>query len=464
MFNGKGRYLQRPLLFVLAVVWGVFTPAHAFARTTRVVLLHFSDYHSHAQPFFSEGREAQGGIARAIGYLKREKRDGALVFSGGDMINKGSPAWSDKYRCAEWPWFDGVIDAMALGNHEPDYGSAAMQECLGSIHFPVLSANTDGFRASRVFIVKGIRLGVFAIAGSDFKSLVKEPALHFGDATAAARNAVRDLRETQHADVVVMIGHEHLNDDFALARAVPGIDIIFGSHSHLKRELMLIEGTSTWLISPFQYLAYISRVELVFQGHKLAHVNGHLIPVDTRMPVDKAIASKVAIMQRDLERDPQYAPLFESVGTLAKPISVDELAARSVEIMRDAAHTDVALSTASSFRQALGRGPVTLEALRAALPYDNEILVYEMRGDVIEKLLAYGDSLKGGDSYAIVAGSSSIDREKMYRVATTDYLAKVAVGYRDFFAGPTPEAKGLHVRDEVRKRLAAGQLPAVPRL
>jgi 5'-nucleotidase/UDP-sugar diphosphatase len=327
--RGKGRFLRRPLLFVLFFICGAaFTPAQGFARTARVILLHFSDYHSHALPFYSEGREEQGGIARAIGYLRREKQHGALVFSGGDMINKGSPAWSDKYRCAEWPWFDGVVDAMALGNHEPDYGMAAMQSCLASIHFPVLSANTEGFRASQVFVVKGIRVGVFAIAGSDFKTLVKEPALHFDDPLAAARNAVRDLRETQHADVVVMIGHEHLDDDFALARAVPGIDIIFGTHSHLKRELMLIEGTSTWFISPFQYLAYISRVELVFQGHKIASINGHLVPVDARMPADKAIASRVETMQRDLEHDPQYAPLFETIGTLAKPISVDELAKR----------------------------------------------------------------------------------------------------------------------------------------
>ena len=96
--------------------------------------------------------------------------------------------------------------------------------------------------------------------------------LHFGDPVAAARDAVRDLREKQHADVVVMIGHEHLDDDFALARAVPGIDLIFGSHSHLKRELTRIDGTTTWFISPFQYLTYISRVVLTFDGHKLTGV------------------------------------------------------------------------------------------------------------------------------------------------------------------------------------------------
>lgn len=446
----KGRSPRRPLFFLLLFFCGV-----AYARTTSVTLLHFSDYHSHALPFYSEGREEQGGIARAVAYLRHEKQRGALVFSGGDMVNKGSPAWSDQYRCAEWPWFNGIIDAMALGNHDPDYGIAELQKCQAAVRYPLLSANTNGFKGSRVFVVKGIRVGVFAIAGSDFKTLVKEPALHFGDPIAAARDAVHELRENQHVDVVVMIGHEQLDDDFALARAVPGIDVIFGTHSHLKRELTRIDGTRTWFISPFQYLTYISRVVLTFDGHKLTSVTGRLVPVDARMTSDKTIARRVAAMERNLERDPQYAALFARIGTLSAPLSVDALAQRTVDIMRDAAHADVALSTASSFRQALPRGIVTLEALRAALPYDNEILVYPLRGDVVEKLLAYGNSRQGSDSFAIVSAPKAIDPVRTYRVATTDYLAKSAPGYRDFFAGVAAATPGLHVRDEVRKRIAS---------
>jgi 5'-nucleotidase len=432
----------------------VFVSAAAQAKTTHVTLLHFSDYHSHALPFYSEGRESQGGIARAIGYLRAQKKQGALVFSGGDMVNKGSPAWSDKYKCAEWPWFNGIIDAMAFGNHDPDYGVGELEGCLQSIRYPVLSANANGFKGTRVFVVHGIRVGVFAVAGSDFKSLVKEPLFHFGDPVPAARESVKDLRENQHADVVVMIGHEHLDDDFALARAVPGIDLIFGTHSHLKRALTRIDGTSTWFISPFQYLTYISRVVLTFDGHKLTDVKGSLIPVDARMPVDKTIARRVAAMQHDLEHDPQYAPFFAKIGTLDAPLSVDALAQRTVEIMRDATLSDVALSTASSFRQALPRGVITLEALRAAMPYDNEILVYSLPGEAVEKLLAYGASRQGSDSFAIVARPRAIDLKRTYRVATTDYLARNAPGYRDFFAGLTPETRGLHVRDEVRKTLS----------
>ena len=63
------------------------------AQHTTVTLLHFSDYHSHAVPFYSEGQAHSAGIARAIAYLKPLAKDSnALIFSGGDTMNRGAPA------------------------------------------------------------------------------------------------------------------------------------------------------------------------------------------------------------------------------------------------------------------------------------------------------------------------------------------------------------------------------------
>jgi 5'-nucleotidase / UDP-sugar diphosphatase len=371
---------------------------------TTVTLFHFSDYHSHALPFYTEEGE-RGGVARAIGFLKQEKGRGALVFSGGDSMNKGAPAWSDEYQCAEWEWWNGVLDAMAFGNHDADYGFEALESCRGTTRYPILSANTSGFRPYRVFVCDGIRIGVFAVAGRDFPSLVKVPELQFSDPVEAARKAVAELRE--HADVIVMIGHQHAEDDYALARNVPGIDLIFGSHSHLKRELTRIPGTDTMFISPGQYLTYISWVEMYFAEGKLGAIDGALLPVDSRMRPDRAVAARVAMMQQQLER--RHPELFASIGTLDAPLSVEALARRALQVMRDAAKTNVALSTTSSFRRPLAAGTLTMEALRAAMPYDNEIVVCTMTP---EQLQRYAPE-------SFVSG----ELQEAGRVATTDYLA-----------------------------------------
>jgi 5'-nucleotidase len=422
------------------------------SAATTVTLLHFSDYHSHALPFYSEGGERQGGIAAAAGYLKRHKRDGAIVFNGGDMMNKGAPAWSDRYQCAEWAWLNGIVDAMAFGNHDVDYGFDAFRRCRETVTYPILASNVDGFDSFRVFDVRGVRIGVFAVCGADFPSLVKVPEIRFRDRTGAARETVRRLRKEERADAVVLIGHAHAQEDYALARDVPGIDLIFGTHSHLKQQMTRIPGTQTWFISPFQYLTYISRAELTFDENRtLKEVRGELVRIDPSRPVDDELARRVAGMQEALERDPRYRHLFEPFATLKNPMSVDEVADLAVEIMRDAADASVALSTISSFRQALPPGPIDLEALRAALPYDNEIVTAAMAGDEVIRLLAYGASRKGSDAFAVVRANALIDPRKTYRVATTDYLAGSA-GYRDYFA--SVKRTGLRVREEVRNHLA----------
>lgn len=421
-----------------------------------MTLLHFSDYHSHALPFYTEAG-VRGGIARAIGFLQREKRAGALVFSGGDMINRGAPAWSDRYGCAEWPWLNGLVDAMALGNHEPDYGRTAFERCRDRLRYPVLSANTPGFDSYRVIVRNGLRVGVFAVAGADFEKLgvranlaasPGEEAPPFGDPVSAAREAVRTLRGKERADLVVMIGHQHAEADERLARDVPGIDLIFGTHSHLTRALARIEGTETWFISPGQYLEWISRVEVTVEGGRIRRVSGGLVAVDAKLPENRRVARRVRRMQRDLERDPRFRELFVPLATLPRPMTTAEVAMAALEAMRAATRADVALSTVSSFRAALPAGPVTPELLRAALPYDNEVVVCEMTPLQLAKILAESEARKGTDSTAFVSGAAP--PAGAVRVATTDYLANVS--YRGVFDCGASKT-GLRVRAELTRAL-----------
>jgi len=165
------------------------------------------------------------------------------------------------------------------------------------------------------------------------------------------------------------------------------------------------------------------------------------------------IAKNVAQLQSDLERDPEYAALFKPLATIPKTLEVADLGHATVAMMQRITGADVAISTASSFRQALPAGTVTMGDLRAALPYDNEIVTAELSGEALQRLYAVAG--RGADGGAFVSGAETPDRSRRYRVATTDYLARVAAGYRDAFAGAVITSTGLRVRDEIRKMLAA---------
>jgi 5'-nucleotidase len=510
----RGRTVRRSwLLLALAPAVACATArssatAGRAASETTVRILAFSDYHSHALPFYSEGRPGQGGIARAIRFLKEAKAGGdALVVSGGDMLNRDTPAWSDEFRCVEWPWLNGILDAMALGNHELDYGPEVFAACRASARFPVLSANLVGAdgtplltAAGAPYLVKevgGVRIGIFALAGSDLPKLVRAedlpPGAAWRDPVLAAHKVVRALREHERVAAVVLIGHQRREDDLALAQAVPGIDLILGTHSHDRGELERLPGTSTWTLSPYQYLAYLADVRLRFRDGVLGDVTGGLVRMDETRPQDPATAAEVARLQKELAaRRPDR---FQVLGRAALTLTDDGVTTGeslignwATEMVRRAARVRAFFATASSFRGGIPEGDVDGETLRTAIPYRNRVVTAEMTGRQLLEWLAVSLSQAGGNGFSQqsglryqvragraeavevledperpAAGYAPLDPEAVYRVGTTDFQADIAPGYRERFATARGRVDtAIEVHGALAAALAAG--PASARL
>ncbi|MET0401609.1 MAG: 5'-nucleotidase C-terminal domain-containing protein [Cystobacter sp.] len=467
--------LQRPpktsLVLLTSLLW-----LCACQTTRTVTLVGMADYHSHALPMFSEGEPGQGGVARALAYLRAARsRPDTVVVSGGDMVNRGVPTWSDVYGCVEWPWFNGVVDVMALGNHDLDYGAESFERCRSSISYPVLSANLMGANGlpyfqvdGRPYLVRevgGVRVGFFAVAGPDMQRLVKPEHLPEGswwsDATQAARAVVDALRHREHVAAVVLIGHQQREADAELARAVPGIDLILGSHSHEKEPLRRVPGTETYTLAPYQYLTYLSEVRLRFQGERLVGMDGGLVKMDASKPEDPRVAAEVARLQTALEAD--RPERFVEVGWLAAPLRDEgvttgetEVGAWATEVWRRAVGAHAFFATASTFRAGLPAGPVVAEVFFGAFPYPNKLVMAKMTGAQLKAWVELSESKRGSDAYSqysgvrytvrqgrvedlrvlsnpAVPGSDfeAVRPERTYRVATTDFQAYVAPGYKE---------------------------------
>lgn len=480
----------------LPLVIALLAPSSNTLATVRI--LAFSDYHSHSVPFYSEGRARQGGIARAVAYLRSEKRPDTLVVSGGDMLNQGAPAWSDEFGCVEWPWLAGIVDVMALGNHDLDYGADAFLRCRAAAPFPVLSANlvdangrpaltVDG-KPYLVRTVEGVKVGLFALAGPDLPRLVRPenlpPGWRWTDPVEAARAVVGRLRHVEKVAAVVFIGHQERADDERMARAVPGIDLVLGTHSHSRSGLATIPGTRTRYVAPYQYLTYVSRVEMDFRGGRLAEIRGGLVPMDVSRPEDLAVAAEVARLQSELRaRRPER---FEIVGRLPGGLSdagVDSreapIGAWATELVRRAAGAHVFLAPASSFRGGLAPGEVTAEDFYNAVPYKNVVVAALMTGAQVKELVDLVVSRRGTELYsqqsglrfAVKDGRAAdlqivddparpdarpvrLEPAGRYRIAVPDYLARVAPGYRDLFSRVRLETTGIDVHRVLLEALA----------
>ncbi|NOK63975.1 MAG: bifunctional metallophosphatase/5*-nucleotidase [Chloroflexi bacterium AL-W] len=330
-------------------------------------------------------------------------------------------------------------------------------------------------------------MGYLGLAGSDFDRLVPTqhrptPAARFVDRVEIAQHIVSTLQTQEHIHAIVLIGHSTRADDMALAQTVPGIDIIFGSHSHIKEELHLIPGTQTYIISPFQYLMYISKLQLTFVDGQLSQVDGGLIPMGNNLPEDVQVASEIARMQHDLTQDNRFTVLFEPLGRSTMELALDGIMTEEsllgnfvVDVVRSTSQAHMALMTANSFRAPLPPGNLHEQHLQAALPYDNQIVLYTLRGEQILALLNYSIDCIGSDSFSQVSGVRvTVDQQKLacvqiminptddtagyelliptkqYQVAVTDFQAWMVDGYRDIFAGAPYVTTQQDIRDEVR--------------
>jgi 5'-nucleotidase/UDP-sugar diphosphatase len=188
-----------------------------------------------------------------------------------------------------------------------------------------------------------------------------------------------------------------------------------------------------------------------------------------------------------LEADPKFAALHQPVGEATVTLSTEGqfegealLGNLVMDIFRTAAHSHLALSTSSSFREPIPPGTITEEGLRTAMPYTNKILVFDLTGARVQDLLNYSVSRRGSDFFSQVsgvrfhivgdqatnitlltdpadpaAGYSPLNPAVTYKVATTDFQGLIAGGYKEIFAGAPYKETGLDVRDEVRAYLRA---------
>jgi 5'-nucleotidase len=133
------------------------------------------------------------------------------------------------------------LDAMTLGNHEFDKGPALTGSLVARARFPVVSANLDvsaepalagRIRPSVVRLFGGSRVGIVGVTTPTTPKITSDVGkVVFHPAAPAVAAAVAELHG-QGVDKIVVLSHLGYGADIALAKAVPGIDVIVGGHSH----------------------------------------------------------------------------------------------------------------------------------------------------------------------------------------------------------------------------------------
>lgn len=251
-------------------------------------VLHTSDTHSRIEPLdphSADPNAGRGGAARRAAFVRqyRTRHPDVLLLDCGD-ISQGTPYYNLFRGELEVRMMNLMrYDAMAIGNHEFDYGLENMARLFRMADFPVVCANYD-FRGTpledlvRPYVIirrGGVRIGIFGLSPR-LEGLVqadKCEGVAFLDPVDVADRVVKTLRTEEKCDVVICLSHlgmlgmdsPDVGDEILVSRTT-GIDLVLGGHTHTYMEhpafLTNAEGAPVPVMHTGKNGAYVGELKL----------------------------------------------------------------------------------------------------------------------------------------------------------------------------------------------------------
>ena len=270
-------------LLAVTVCLGFLSAVPAAGQTPPdLIILFTADLHSAVRPFrllAPDGQiETVGGFARIAAMIKAEREkygDRVLVVDAGDQIAGTLFPVIFESEAAEFRLLSMAgCEAATFGNHEFDYGPAALARALTTAkvnHFglPFVASNIvfdprddrDNLLEAvfRDYPVKeylvlqknGLKVGLFGLMGKAAADDAPDAApVTFSNPIARAREITSILREREKVDIVVALSHSgtsvdpKYSEDEQLAKEVPGIDVIISAHAHRRLPSAIISGST----------------------------------------------------------------------------------------------------------------------------------------------------------------------------------------------------------------------------
>lgn len=249
--SGPISLLMVLLLFVQG--YGIYgADASRDAKPFTLTIAHLNDTHANLEPspltLSVNGKKIYttvGGFPAVTAKVLqlRQNNKNFLFLDAGDVF-QGS-LYFTKYRgMADLEFLKLMkLDAMCTGNHEFDKGPVALAIFISGAHkqFPVLSANIsvekERFLVGKLkpYEIKKFgsrKVGIIGLTTTETPA-VSSPGqrLVFNDPIPVVKTLVAELTR-KGVNIIILLSHQGFQNDIELAKAVDGVDVVVGGHTH----------------------------------------------------------------------------------------------------------------------------------------------------------------------------------------------------------------------------------------
>ena len=409
-----------PALFGLLLAC-LLASSIAAADDKTITLLFTNDMESAYEPFpawWIDDMDRIGGLAHLATLIDNIRRDepNVFLFDAGDIFTGALSLETNGRLMFEFMMTMGY-DAMAIGNHEYEYGEAILAWQKNRVAFPVLGANifyrgTDFPYAQPHAIIErdGVRIGVIGILGQDAAATTiaaeYNDEIDVRDPAETVQRSVDELRDD--VDLIVLLTHmghtapmqtdaeidprleRDIDADLALADAVTGVDILFGGHADAGTwEPVVSPKTGTLVMQTFGQAMYLGYLQLRLDSAtgEIASYDGRLIPVDT-----DALAPHPVIERKYRAYREAYPHLSEVVGQTEQRLNrqyfdESDIGNLMADVGVDITGADIGLVIPGSIRKDLPKGDVEVVDILDTNPFVDPVVVVQMSGEQLRRVM-----------------------------------------------------------------------------
>ena len=381
------------------------------AQDLHIQILGTTDMHGHlmAQDTYSL-QPANQGWAKIATLIRRQRAEtpNTLLVDCGDTIEGEPINYVHNVLRRDLPEPSIAImnalgyAAMAVGNHEYDFGLDVLRGAEKEAKFPFLSANTvdaggrGAFPASALVTVAGVRVLLVGFTTPAIPRM-EEPenyaGLRFRDIVDTAKALVPRLKAEEKADVVVALLHSGLgrvdgrdgdeDEALRLADQVPGIDAIFTGHTH---QAIQTEHKGVPILQAQCYGRALAALDLDLrqeEGHwRVRSARGRLLRPEGDTAVDPEALRLTADLRAATDRylDTPATTLMTDLDARWCRMEDTPLAQLLHQVQRQATGAQLSAAACVSPGIFIPKGPTSVRQFYALLPFDNRVARIRITG------------------------------------------------------------------------------------
>ncbi|HLE63666.1 MAG TPA: 5'-nucleotidase C-terminal domain-containing protein [Pyrinomonadaceae bacterium] len=397
------------------------------ANRVHISILGTTDLHGNIFPIdYYKNQPDNRGLARIATLIKRVRKENpnVLLIDSGDTI-QGTPLQYYHNKKNNKPPDPMMLvmnslnyDAMTVGNHEYNFGLKVLEKARSEARFPWLSANTyvqgtskTHYQPYLVREIAGVRVGVLGLTTPgipNWENPPNYPGLEFHEPLSEASKWVPIMRDKERVDLVVVAMHMGLEEDLrtgeinpgqvqnenqalAIARKVPGVDLIFMGHTHREIPSLFVNGV------------------LLTQAN---HWGRHFARADVYLENDgqrwRVVAKAARTLVSDVEPDEEVLKLAEpydqetqkwlsrNIGQSDEELTAQEARFRDTAILDliqrvqlEAGKADVSMVASFNPQARISKGAVTVRDIAGLYVYENTLVVLEVTGQQLKDALEH---------------------------------------------------------------------------